>query len=202
MHEPDLMSRLYLKVMRLARPLLAVVAIVGLALLFIPQPLLTIDSGEAKGDVLIVLGGGSTERPDRGAELFKAGVAPKILVSGSGDCDRNAQWMEARGVPANAITIEGQSLTTFENAKFAAPLLRQMGARRVVLVTSWYHSRRALACFQHFSPGIQFYSRPSYVGSPYGEWISQSTLGYVRSEYVKLIGYWLYHGVSPFPVTR
>jgi hypothetical protein len=43
-------------------------------------------------------------------------------------------------------------------------LLRQMGAKRVIIVTSWYHSRRALACFEHYAPDIKFYSRPSYFG--------------------------------------
>ena len=39
-----------------------------------------------------------------------------------------------------------------------------MGAQRVIIVTSWYHSRRALACFEHYAPDMKFYSRPSYFG--------------------------------------
>jgi hypothetical protein len=72
------------------------------------------------------------------------------------------------------------------------------GAKRVIIVTSWYHSRRALHTFQHYAPDIQFYSRPAYFGYPRTQWSRAGISGYIRAEYVKLAGYWVCYGVWPF----
>ncbi|HUA69374.1 MAG TPA: YdcF family protein, partial [Candidatus Saccharimonadales bacterium] len=122
------------------------------------------DNGPVNGDVMVVLGGGSRDRPERAVELFKEHAAPRVLVSGLGDCEINRQLLVAAGVPAHLIEMENQSRTTKENAIDAIKLLRQQRAHRVIIVTSWYHSRRALACFEHYGPDMQFYSRPSYFG--------------------------------------
>src|SRR5271157_3546022 len=131
-----------------------------------PQRVLCLENGEVQADVLVVLGGGSHERPARAAELFRSGAAPKIIVSGRGDFAVNRQVLVAAGVPASAIQVEPRSNSTKENAAFSIALLRALGARRVIVVTSWYHSRRALHAFEHYAPDIQFYSRPSYYGYP------------------------------------
>src|ERR1035441_10336009 len=73
----------------------------------------------------------------------------------------------------------------------------QKGAKRVIIVTSWYHSRRALHAFQHYAPDIQFYSRPAYFGYPRTQWSRAGISGYIRAEYVKLAGYWVCYGVCP-----
>ena len=198
----------------------ALILLVLVAYLF-PQQILTVDSGPVKADVMVVLGGGLRERPERAAELFKQGAAQKILVAGFGDCKANGQLLKKNGVPETAIVLESKSRTTQENAEFSIPLLRSLGAHRVIIVTSWYHSRRALACFEHYAPDIKFYSRPSYFGYPGrnqpGESAPHPTLspveaervcaawkaewkmvrGYANSEYVKLLGYWVCYGVCP-----
>ncbi len=191
-----------------------------------PQQVLTVDSGPGKADVLVVLGG-KPDRPIRAAELFKAGEAPKVLVTGFGDDVSNEHTLERDGVPKTDIVLESKSRTTRQNAEFSIPLLRQMGAKRVIIVTSWYHSRRALACFEHYAPDIQFYSRPSYFGyvgeAQSAKGIAQSVGNtnvsvsvfqlsafkaqqkaewkqvrhYANSEYVKLLGYWVRYGVFP-----
>jgi uncharacterized SAM-binding protein YcdF (DUF218 family) len=178
--------------------LILILVISGVTVLLFSQELLTIDTGNQKADVLLVLGGGFNERPERAAELFKEGVAPRVLVSGFGDCKQSVQLLEKTGVPADVITEEGNSRNTLENAKFSIPLLRHMGAHEVVIVTSWYHTRRAMACFEHFAPEIKFYSRPSYVGYQRQEWISRGILQHSLSECLKLLGYWVCYGVSPF----
>jgi uncharacterized SAM-binding protein YcdF (DUF218 family) len=72
-----------------------------------------------------------------------------------------------------------------------------MRVHRVIVVTSWFHSRRALACFEHVAPDMKFYSRPSYFGY---QPKTQNRTGYswhVDYEYVKLLAYWVMHGVCP-----
>jgi uncharacterized SAM-binding protein YcdF (DUF218 family) len=167
------------------------------ALLF-PQQVLVIDSGETEADAIVLLGGGSGERPMRAAELFRAGVAPRIIVSGAGDAGGNRLLLMNRGVPGSAIELEPNSKTTKENALFSIPLLRAEGAKRVVLVTSWYHSRRALKCFRHYASDIQFYSSPSYYGFARADWSRENLRRRIRAEYIKTLGYWLCYGVSPF----
>ena len=58
--------------------------------------------------------------------------------------DLLAEW----GVPREAILLEEGSRTTSENAAATAQRLRAKGVRRVLLVTSSIHMRRALASFR------------------------------------------------------
>jgi len=163
-----------------------------------PQKFLCVDSGPAQADVIVVLGGGAAERPERAAELFTNGAAPRIIVSGWGDCTINRHLLIEDGVPAKVIGMETQSRTTRENAECTIKLLREQKAGRVILVTSWYHSRRALACFRHYAPEIKFYSRPSYVGYARANWPGRRYIGHIYWEYPKLLGYWVGYGVCPF----
>ena len=172
-------------------------ALAGAALVF-PQKILCVDSGPAQADVMVVLGGGSAERPERAAELFKEHAAPRIIVSGQGDCEINRQLLIADGVPAGAIGLETESRTTRENAELTVKLLREQKLARVILVTSWYHSRRALASFRHYAPEIKFYSRPSFVAYARAGWPGRRFARRVYLEYPKLIGYWIGYGVCPF----
>ncbi len=187
------------KILKIFLALDALVVLLALVAWSFPQQVLTVDSGPVKADVLVVLGGSSgTERAARAAELFKQGDAPRILVSGFGDCASNGKLLEEEGVANADIVLEPNSHSTRENAEFSMPLLRQMGAHRVIIVTSWYHSRRALTCFEHYAPDIKFYSRPSYFGYPQAEWRPKGISSFVKSEYTKLLGYWVCYGVAPF----
>jgi len=170
----------------------------AVAAVVFPQTFLCVDSGPVKADVIVVLGGGSHERPERAAELFKEHAAPRIIISGYGDCEINRYLLVTAGVPANAIELETRSRTTRENAQFTVKLLREQKQKRVILVTSWYHSRRAVACFRHYAPEIKFYSRPSYFASARADWSHNRIGSRVRLEYVKLLGYWARYGVCPF----
>lgn len=181
-----------------ALALLATLLIGASVLWLFPQQVLTVDSGPGKADVIVVLGGGLTERPKRAAELFEAGEAPLVLCSGLGDCESNRRLLEQGGVPRTAIQLECESKNTSENARFTIKLLRESGTKRVIIVTSWYHSRRALNCFEHYAPDLTFYSRPSYFANARAEWKPQGIEGYIRLEYLKNLGYWVRYGVSPF----
>ena len=164
---------------------------------FNPEKILCVDSGRVSADVIVVLGGGAHERPERAAELFKQHAAPSILVTGAGDAGFNRRILIANGVPAGAIEIEAKSLTTRENAEFSIKLLRAEKIRSAIVVTSWYHSRRALATFEHYAPEIKFYSRPSYFEFARKDW-SRVMFKRIYLEFLKLPGYWICYGVDPF----
>lgn len=185
------------KFQRLASAFLILFALLLLAAYLFPQQVLVIDDGQPPADVIVLLGGGSGERPARAAELYQSNAAPKILVSGAGDADGNRLLLMHRGVPAKAISLEPNSKTTRENAQLSIPLLRAANARRVILVTSWYHSRRALKCFRHYAPDLTFYSCPSYYGFARPGWSRDHLRRRIRAEYVKTLGYWICYGVCP-----
>ena len=174
------------------------VALAAVIAFFYPEKFLCVDSGRVSADVIILLGGGSHERPERAAELFKAQAASRLIISGEGDDEINRQLLIQAGVPAGAIQLEGKSRTTRENAEFTVKLLRAEKVRRVIIVTSWYHSRRALKCFEHFAPEIKFYSRPSYFAFAREDWTRLGISKRMRLEFLKLPGYWIRYGVNPF----
>jgi uncharacterized SAM-binding protein YcdF (DUF218 family) len=185
-------------IFRIAPVLFMAFILLGMAAILFPQKFLCVDDGSVQADVVVVLGGGSHDRPERAAELFRQGAAPRILVSGQGDCKIYRHSLIETGVPPGAIQMEDQSQTSRENAVLAVKLLRRQGARHVIIVTSWYHSRRALACFEHYAPEIEFYSRPSYFGYARGDWSRSNLTHRIYLEYPKLLGYWMCYGVSPF----
>ena len=174
------------------------VALAAVIAFFYPEKFLCVDSGRVSADVIILLGGGSHERPEHAAELFKVQAASRIIISGEGDDEINRQLLIQAGVPAGAIQLEGKSRTTRENAEFTVKLLRAEKVRRVIVVTSWYHSRRALKCFEHFAPEIKFYSRPSYFAFARADWTRLGISKRMRLEFLKLPGYWIRYGVNPF----
>lgn len=120
---------------------------------------------------IVVLGGGilnpnapriEVEFNDAGdrlhfaARLYKAGKAPRIIISGgnvftepgmlsNGEYSRLLllEW----GVDPEAIVVEGESRTTYENARNTSSLL-ESDSGPVLLVTSAFHMRRSQALFE------------------------------------------------------
>ncbi|MCC6875308.1 MAG: YdcF family protein [Sandaracinaceae bacterium] len=120
-------------------------------------------------DAILVLGGGTESRARGGVEvaasgdrvvlaarLYHAGRAPILVTTGSPypglsthDAARATEriWREL-GVPRTAILRVDGALTTSDEARLDAELVRARGWRRVGLVTSASHMRRALARFE------------------------------------------------------
>jgi uncharacterized SAM-binding protein YcdF (DUF218 family) len=165
---------------------------------FYPEKFLCVDSGRVSADVIIVPGGGSHERPLRAADLFKQRAAPRIILTGIGDEQINRRLLLEAGVPDGVIQIEGKSTTTRENAEFTIKLLRAEKIHSAILVTSWYHSRRALKTFEHYAPDLKFYSRPAYFAFARDDWTRLGINKRMRLEFLKLSGYWICYGVNPF----
>ena len=172
----------------------------GIALVayYYPEKFICTDSGPVTADIIIILGGGSHERPYRAIELYRQHAAPRILISGEGDDEINRQILLQAGIPARAIEIENRSTTTHENAEFSLERLRAEQVQSAILVTSWYHSRRALQTFRHVGPDITFYSRPSYFAYNRSDWVRLGINKRMRLEFLKLPGYWIRYGVAPW----
>jgi uncharacterized SAM-binding protein YcdF (DUF218 family) len=168
------------------------------AAFFVAPTVLCVDDRTAAtaepGESIVVLGGDPRERVPVAAKLFAEGRSKRLLVSGTGDCFLGRDLLVQRDVPLFAIHIECDSRTTKENAQFATQILREQQARKVIIVTSWYHSRRALAAFRHFAPEIEFTTISSREGMRRWprEWRDAAN---VFSEYVKIMGYAVRWGI-------
>lgn len=149
-------------------------------------------------DAIVLLGGETKARPLEAARLYHAGIAPIIFVLGTGDNDMNKKVLLEAGVPQSAIEGESQSESTYENAVFAEPLLKNAGVHSAVIVTSSFHMRRALATFQQKLPGIRFSVASARIGwwdTPQGR-PQEDT--WASIELIKIPAYWIYHGIHPW----
>ncbi|CAH1650101.1 MULTISPECIES: YdcF family protein [unclassified Chelatococcus] len=160
------------------------------------ERLLTVRSDAGRADAIVVLGGDGPRRAYRGASLYRAGVAPQVIIAGDGDCQFIRQMMIDRGVPPGVIQMECHSRNTWENAVFSVPMLIQARVRRAVIVTSWFHSRRALACFRAVAPRVAFVSSPVEPEWPSWRLVEDPDSGRILLEYVKVAWYMLRYGVD------
>lgn len=154
-----------------------------------------------RADALIVLGGEAEARPVEAARLYRQGVAPLVFVTGLGDASRNRQILIGAGVPALRITTEPKATSTYENAVLLKPLLERSDVKSAVIVTSPFHTRRALATFRKLMPGITF----GVTDAPAERWKSAkgreelNRLAFL--EMLKTLAYWIRNDISPFYLT-
>jgi len=118
-----------------------------------------------RADLILILGGDFYgPRALLGAELGKRGYAPKVLISGAlyenrPEGEFAIRFLVERGYRRELfISFPGTTQSTIEEAIAVCPELHRLGARKVLMVTSAYHSRRANVVFRLFCPGIQFRS--------------------------------------------
>ena len=124
----------------------------------------------AKADAIVAISGDTGFRAVTAIGLWKQGYAPLLIFSGGSvdpDSVASAELMKrkavAAGVPATAISVEGASATTEENAARVAELMSSRGLRSAILVTSPYHQRRAAILFarEFDREGLQFRNHPA-----------------------------------------
>jgi uncharacterized SAM-binding protein YcdF (DUF218 family) len=154
----------------------------------------------AHADALIVLGGEPLARPQEAARLYKAKVAPLVFVTGSGDAASIRKVLMGKGVHASAITVEPKARTTHGNAVLLKPMLEAAKVHSALIVTSPFHTRRALATFRKVMPGITF----GITEASIGWWSKPEGRGDVNRfaaiEFLKTAEYWLLYGVKPWGV--
>lgn len=85
--------------------------------------------------------------------LYRAGVAPLLVLSGGGrqavaEAEVMRDLARAAGLPESALMLEPRSRTTLENATETAKLLAADSRPAIVLVTDGYHALRARLLFR------------------------------------------------------
>lgn len=110
-------------------------------------------------DVILVLGRRlADDRPTavfearlaHAADLWRRGLAPRILVAGGvtgrasrSEAEAGRVWLLAQGIPAGQVLTEDQSQHTLENLFHVRETLRDEGWRAVILVSDGLHLARA-----------------------------------------------------------
>jgi len=165
-----------------------------------------------KADAIVILGGSATykERAHEAARLLHEGRTQLILVTNdnmrgpwSSAEQRNLYYYERSfdelrnaGVAAQNIEVVMEPVTsTYEEAQVVREYAQQHGLQSVLVVTSAYHSRRALWVFSRVfrDTGIRIGLAAATTGEqsppPATWWLSTRGWKLVPSEYVKMVYY-------------
>ncbi len=177
-------------------------------------------------DVGIVLGGMSVydedyDRPQfyrgvdrllQAVELYKLGMIKKIIFTGGSgrilqpdmrEGEYIKRYLVFMGIPEKDFIIESKSQNTRENALYTKNLIEEKKIKgRFLLITSAFHMRRSLNCFETVGMEVTPYSTDRYAGprkfdfdhllipntSALNDWnnLIHEMVGYVT---YKLIGY-------------
>lgn len=116
------------------------------------------------------------DRVTHTVQLYKLGLIKKILISGGSgrllgegepEADKFKAAMILMGVPEASILLENETRNTAESAIEVKKLLDSLNiqAQDCLLITSAFHMRRSLACFQHQGVALEpfttdFYAHP------------------------------------------
>ena len=148
-------------------------------------------------DTIVVLGGDGPPRARKASELWSAGLARQVIVAGAGDCHSIRAAIVERGVPSSAIAVECLSSNTWMNAVNAAQLLQGTHTRTALLVTSWFHTGRALRAFRLRCPGIRWIPAATPPPSSLLETATGPYGPAIAKEYVKAAAYRLREWLQP-----
>lgn len=108
-------------------------------------------------DVIVVLAGETDRRPARALELLRAGYAPRVLL----DVPAAAKIYDRQTIDVAQNYVSGlpdhgkiaicpiMGLSTKTEAQDVVRCLGRTTGERILLVTSDYHTRRALSTFRH-----------------------------------------------------
>lgn len=127
-------------------------------------------------------------RVRRGVNLYFDGYAPNLILAGGSvqnrfvEAEVMASLANKMGVPSHVIILEKRSQNTTQNAQFVAEILHAQKLKSVIIVTSPYHTRRAVTLFE--DKGIEVVGCAASDGS---KWVVQ--VREIAHEYVNWIWY-------------
>ncbi len=152
--------------------------------------------------------GKSGDRAVQAFELYKKGKIKKIIISGgetsifggkskTAENDGIRQYLIDSGVRAEDIIQETRSRNTRDNAVNTAKILReQFNTNKCILITSSFHTPRAIGCFK--KAGVEVVPFPAqYMQDKYDIWIdkffpSEEALGVFYFVWHEMIGVVVY----------
>jgi uncharacterized SAM-binding protein YcdF (DUF218 family) len=176
--------------------LLIVIIVIGTLLASQAARFLVVDNPQ-ESDAIVVLAGETSLRPALGVELLRKGMASRLFLdaeAGEQVYDQPLTEIAQRyvsGLPeANRISvcaITGRS--TAAETGDVARCIQSLGPHRVLIVTSDYHSRRALTIFWHRLPEYQWSVAAARNPAAFGDswWTHREWAKATFDEWTKLI---------------
>ncbi|HYT65008.1 MAG TPA: YdcF family protein [Vicinamibacterales bacterium] len=163
-----------------------------------------------KADAILVLAGTRAERWLEAYDLYTAGYAPVVVLS-PGASEPSEQLLRQRGIrfpsaaelqrdamiqlrvpPSAVIILRGYADNTVQEAEMLRALVRERGWRRVIVVTSKYHTRRSGFAFRRALAGsVEIVIRASRydASDPANWWRIRADVRFASTEWEKLIAY-------------
>jgi uncharacterized SAM-binding protein YcdF (DUF218 family) len=148
-------------------------------------------------DAIVVLAGETGFRPSRAVELLRRGVAPRVFLDvetrqplyDQHMTDIAQRYINDLGEGSRVSVCPIVSLSTFAEADDVSRCLQSVGAHRVLIVTSDYHTRRALMIFRHRLPQYQFSVAAAYNPAEFGEawWSTREWAKTTFEEWTKML---------------
>ena len=148
-------------------------------------------------DAIVAVSGGDTvARANQAINLYKNGWSDKLIFSGAAQDKSgpsNAAVMKSlaieAGVPASNIFIDEYSETTGQNAENTQTIFAENNIKRVILVTSGYHQRRASLEFNKRTGDVVILNNPVLTDKDWSFWWWLTPRGWwlAISEIVKIV---------------
>ena len=161
-----------------------------------------------KTDLIVTLGGGGIERDQMAADLYKAGYAKKILLTGMYASLRAGQsyyqsprslFLLKQGIPAKALLFDGLSINTHQEAINIAAVLTAQHWHSALAVSDPPHIRRVAFCLSSVfkKTNLSYWLIPSNAPTWHADrwWQDENWRRFSLSEVVKLIFYAIVYGV-------
>jgi len=146
--------------------LFLVLALIGGALYAARGSQFLVVDAPQKSDAILVLAGETEKRVEHGVAMLRQGYAPRLVIdveAGGSVYGFSKVEIAKRFIatlpPADAARTSvcpTGARSTKEEAHAAAPCLGEVGAKKVMIVTSDFHTRRALVIFRHELPQFEF----------------------------------------------
>jgi uncharacterized SAM-binding protein YcdF (DUF218 family) len=196
--------------------LLAVASLAALAhrpLLRATGQALVVDDPRERADAIVVVAGSTPSREETAAGLYREGWAPRVLVSRQfvpGRTQRlidmgirrldfqgeSVAALEKYGVPRDAIVALDQPVEITETElRAVAAAARDHGWRRLILVTSSFHTRRVQVIWRRESGGAidaRLATVPDECGAGDAWWRRRRCSEAVLHEYLGLLALYLH----------
>jgi uncharacterized SAM-binding protein YcdF (DUF218 family) len=157
---------------------------------------LVVDQPE-KSDAIIVLAGDTNVRPARALELLRQGMASHVFMNAETRnriydtqlIDIAQKYVNSLPEAAHVSVCPVYGFSTFAEVEDARRCLESLGAHRVLIVTSDYHTRRALMIFRHRLPQYQFSAAGASNSQQFGEawWTNREWAKVTFDEWSKMV---------------
>jgi uncharacterized SAM-binding protein YcdF (DUF218 family) len=157
-----------------------------------------VDESPQTSDAIVILSDDDYDavRASRAADLYRASWAPRIVASGralrpyASIAELMQRDLTDRGVPAAAVVrFPNRARNTLDEANAVSEFLSTHGWKKIIVVTSNYHTRRARFIYEHaLAPGteLRVVAAPDPAYDPNSWWRTREGL---KTFFYELVGY-------------